>query len=239
MKQDIMDATTEIDEATRPDSVANFGGCFLEGLGFSKFPSSYIRNDDIRINEFVPLRNISEEFLSRHSEKNNFLLDSLARRCLRTTTPFIWEEVLTLRDREPIVKRIYSEAGEFGISQGMTVPMRSFEGLIGCVTFAGQRDGFGPKERLELNILAQVMHARVAEVCHEPSVQAAGRRLSERERETLKWGAAGKTSSEIASILGLTKRTVDQHFDNAARKLGTVNRVHTVVMALKHNIIAL
>jgi LuxR family quorum sensing-dependent transcriptional regulator len=239
MKQDIMEVATEIGKTTSLDGVADIAERFLDSLEFNRFAVSYIRNDDIRINEFVPLSNISDEFLIRYSEMDYFFLDPLARRCLHTATPFIWEEVLTLREQEPIVKRIYSEASDFGLPQGMTVPIRSFEGLIGSVTFAGQRDRFGPKERLELNILALVLHARVAELCHETGLHRAGRQLSERERETLKWGAVGKTSSEIGSILGLTKRTVDQHFDNAAKKLGTVNRVHTVVMALKHNLIAL
>ena len=39
--------------------------------------------------------------------------------------------------------------------------------------------------------------------------------LNEREAEVLTWVARGKTSAEIAQILGLTKRTVDFHTDNA------------------------
>ncbi|MFV1050359.1 LuxR C-terminal-related transcriptional regulator, partial [Klebsiella pneumoniae] len=34
------------------------------------------------------------------------------------------------------------------------------------------------------------------------------------------WSARGKTSGEIATILGLSKRTVDFHIDNARQKLG-------------------
>src|SRR5580700_1651591 len=36
-------------------------------------------------------------------------------------------------------------------------------------------------------------------------------KLSEREIETLTWAARGKTSSEIAQILGTRKRTIDFH----------------------------
>src|SRR2546421_80761 len=55
--------------------------------------------------------------------------------------------------------------------------------------------------------------------------------LNEREVETLTWVARGKTSAEIAQILGLTKRTVDFHIDNARIKLGAATRTQAVIKA--------
>ena len=45
------------------------------------------------------------------------------------------------------------------------------------------------------------------------------------------WVARGKTSAEIAEILGLTKRTVDFHIDNARTKLGAATRTQAVIKA--------
>jgi DNA-binding response OmpR family regulator len=61
--------------------------------------------------------------------------------------------------------------------------------------------------------------------------------LSEREVETLTWAARGKTSAEIAAILGLTKRTVDFHIDNARDKLGVATRVEAAVKAVTGRLI--
>lgn len=55
--------------------------------------------------------------------------------------------------------------------------------------------------------------------------------LTEREIEALVWSARGKTSGEIATILGLSKRTVDFHVDNARNKLGVATRIEAVVKA--------
>ena len=55
--------------------------------------------------------------------------------------------------------------------------------------------------------------------------------LTDREIEALTWAARGKTSSEIATILGLTKRTVDFHIDNARLKLNASTRMHAAVKA--------
>jgi DNA-binding CsgD family transcriptional regulator len=63
--------------------------------------------------------------------------------------------------------------------------------------------------------------------------------LSDRQVETLTWAARGKTSAEIARIVGLTKRTVDFHIDNARFKLGAATRLETVIKALAGQLIKL
>lgn len=62
-------------------------------------------------------------------------------------------------------------------------------------------------------------------------------RLSDREVETLTWAARGKTSAEIATILSLTKRTVDFHIDNARSKLGVTTRIQAAVKAAAGHLI--
>ena len=56
-------------------------------------------------------------------------------------------------------------------------------------------------------------------------------KLNDREVEVLTWVARGKTSAEIAQIVGLTKRTVDFHIDNARTKLGAATRTEAVIKA--------
>lgn len=61
--------------------------------------------------------------------------------------------------------------------------------------------------------------------------------LSQREVETLLWSARGKTSAEIAQILGLTRRTVDFHLDNVRTKLGVMTRTQAVAKAIATRLI--
>jgi DNA-binding response OmpR family regulator len=63
--------------------------------------------------------------------------------------------------------------------------------------------------------------------------------LAAREVEALTWVARGKTSAEIARILGLSKRTVDFHVDNARAKLGVVTRSQAVAKAASGQLISL
>ena len=61
--------------------------------------------------------------------------------------------------------------------------------------------------------------------------------LSTREKEILKWFGDGKTSEQIGMILNLSHSTVNFHFRNAMRKLGTHNKTSTVVNAIYLNLL--
>lgn len=61
--------------------------------------------------------------------------------------------------------------------------------------------------------------------------------LTPRELEVLRWAARGKTAKDIAQILHITKRTVDEHAQNVIRKLGAVNRTHAIAIALQNHIV--
>ncbi|MCP4073314.1 MAG: helix-turn-helix transcriptional regulator [Hyphomicrobiales bacterium] len=57
-------------------------------------------------------------------------------------------------------------------------------------------------------------------------------KLGKRERQVLSWTSQGKTSYEISKILNLSEHTINNYVTNAANKLGTNNRVHTVCRAI-------
>jgi DNA-binding response OmpR family regulator len=61
--------------------------------------------------------------------------------------------------------------------------------------------------------------------------------LNEREIQTLTWAARGKTSTQIAQILDLTKRTVDFHIDNARIKLSAATRTQAAIKATNGRLI--
>ncbi len=56
--------------------------------------------------------------------------------------------------------------------------------------------------------------------------------LTEREREILALVAVGKTNGEIATILGISARTVQKHLEHVFQKLGVETRTAAAVRAL-------
>lgn len=89
---------------------------------------------------------------------------------------------------------------------------------------------------VDFEILAAIIEARLGKsVRHEAwSRQVA---LNEREVQCLTWAARGKTSPEIGTILGLSKRTVNFHVENACRKLNVATRTEAVVKATSSRLI--
>jgi DNA-binding CsgD family transcriptional regulator len=61
--------------------------------------------------------------------------------------------------------------------------------------------------------------------------------LTARELEVLAWISLGKSAWEIGEILGIAKRTVDEHAQTAARKLGAANRTQAVAIAVRDGLI--
>ena len=61
--------------------------------------------------------------------------------------------------------------------------------------------------------------------------------LTGREVEMLNWIMAGKTDWEIATILHLSKKTVNYHVENAKKKLGSAHRITAVAVALRDGLI--
>ena len=55
--------------------------------------------------------------------------------------------------------------------------------------------------------------------------------LARRESEVLFWISKGKTSREIATILSITRKTVDKHVERIHRKLGTETRTAAAAIA--------
>src|SRR5260221_5998515 len=89
---------------------------------------------------------------------------------------------------------------------------------------------------IDFDVLTTIINARLAGVARSelwPKLV----QLNDREVETLTWVARGKTSAAIAQILGLTKRTVDFHIDNARTKLGAATRTQAVIKAATGRVI--
>ena len=89
---------------------------------------------------------------------------------------------------------------------------------------------------VDFEILAAIIDARLGKGVRNEvwSRQVA---LNDRELECLTWSARGKTSPEIATIVGLSKRTVNFHIENACRKLNVSTRTEAVVKATSGRLI--
>lgn len=116
----------------------------------------------------------------------------------------------------------------------LVVPLHSPDGRRFWLLLEGPRPAPGRRETAELLLDSMRIFARFHE---KILVGDASAQLTMREAEVVRWTSEGKTSAEIAIILGLSEHTVISHITSSARKLNAVNRVHMIAIAVRRGIV--
>ena len=111
--------------------------------------------------------------------------------------------------------------------------------LVVAFTSPGSRDELERLERLrphlgDLHRITRALDdARAAWGVPGPAQDAPGEPLTSREREVMRWLAAGKTDRDIGDILGISPRTVHKHLQRIYEKLGVETRTAAVARFLQ------
>lgn len=239
MNADVMSAIESIQRETSVDAIRDTLQKAIALHGFDKFIFSGLPDSDVDVRPFVLLSGWDNEWFERYASRGYVHHDPVARHCFTTSRPFDWSDAPYDRQADGLARQIMDEARDFGMKQGLCVPVHMEGGLQGVVSFVGETSHLDEKARLELHMLALYTHARLR-FLNSAADAASGRGvITAREAEILKWVSTGRTADQIGRVTGLTARTVNQHCENAQKRLGTSNRLHTVVEAIRQNLIAL
>lgn len=99
----------------------------------------------------------------------------------------------------------------------------------------------GERHRFLLRIFSPSLHAALLRILHaikaESSAARKGRDLTARELEVLGWVCEGKTSSEIATILGIARGTVRNQIQSILVKLRVNTRAQAAAKAIKKGLV--
>ncbi len=138
--------------------------------------------------------------------------------------------------------RVFREAADFGIGAiGLTLPLRGLFGDRGMFSIVFSAPD-AQSDLLRTDALS-ALQQRVA-LFHDEIMRATDTMgmvqnpcLSAREREILQWIAAGKSQSDIATILAISPRTVEVHLRSTRHKLGALTTPQAVARAIGFGII--
>ena len=123
-----------------------------------------------------------------------------------------------------------------GIDHVVALPLHADDGWL--VSFVLNRRGrdFSDREVALLDALRRplkALYARAISLRRAPALDASiVGSLTAREREVLRWVAAGKTDRDIAELLAISPRTVHKHLQRVYAKLGVETRTAAVMRAL-------
>jgi DNA-binding CsgD family transcriptional regulator len=120
-----------------------------------------------------------------------------------------------------------------GIDHVMAVPIHVDRRLLVSFVLNRSRRGFSDRDRERLEVmrphLGNLYRLGVA-ASRAPDAHMA-ESLTPREREVVRWLAAGKTDRDIGAILGISARTVHKHLQHIYEKLGVETRTAAVMRA--------
>ena len=159
---------------------------------------------------------------------------SYVRRCpvthhmLEAHEPFFWTKTSGVSGE---CYRMVDTPQGAGI-HGIQIPIFGPLGLEGAMSLGGTRIDASVMARLALSMIAGVAFATVRKLIDGPSEKIAIR-LSEREREVLSWTAAGRRQVDIAAILGLSERTVENHLRRIRKRLGASTTAQAIRTAMQ------
>lgn len=198
---------------------------------------AYVTTDPSSLETRNPICKVtySHEWQDYYQQTNAEQHDPAVIYGLREIIPFEWRNVDLFNPKQLEFLNI---AGEFGLGEnGFSIPIRDRSGARALVSMTIRHNDqkwekYSRRYRSELVNIAYLLHERFSPITkpddHEPCF---GDNLTSREIEALQWTALGKTSDETAIILGLSRRSVNFHVNNAKLKLDTVTRSHAVARA--------
>jgi LuxR family transcriptional regulator, quorum-sensing system regulator BjaR1 len=152
----------------------------------------------------------------------------VTRHVFETSEPFFWTKTMIGAEERYQVTRYPSGRG----LHGLQIPVFGPTGLEGSVSLGGERIDTTRSATLALDAVGTAALRQAMRLMDDPDPYSDGN-LSAREREVLRWSAAGRRQIEIAATLGLSERTIENHLRRIRRKLGARTTAEAVRIALR------
>jgi DNA-binding CsgD family transcriptional regulator len=213
----------ELDKIVRP---------VLAEMGLAHFASArFYQFDGSEAPAFLHGR-LPGEWVRRYANRRYSGQSPIARQMLSTNAAYSWSSVLARNRGDNMGLRIWNEARDFGLCDGLYIPLRGADSSYTAVVLAGRRPAFNdPFIRIAAELVGG--HYGLEGRRLRTTDEAAPANLTLRQRECLLWVREGKSSSVIADILGISAGTVDEHIRGACNNLGVRTRVQAVIQATR------
>jgi LuxR family quorum sensing-dependent transcriptional regulator len=156
--------------------------------------------------------------------------DPVAANLRTQTRAFKWSEV-TIPAKDPVAKSVMAISfADYDMRHGLSVPIHGLNGYQAGLSFAGSEIEDVKEADAAVQIIGIYAFNRLAHlksICKKLSI------LTEREREVIRWTAAGKTAWDTGGILNIAEDTVNKHIASAMRKLNVHTRAQAVAESIR------
>jgi len=180
---------------------------------------------------YIRLDNYPEAWATELREGGLAPYDPVHRASRVASAAFRWRNLGRLTELGERQKTILKRSREFGIGDGMTVPVNVPGEPAGSCSFAVRRGVKLPERQLHA---AEIIGLHAFDAARRLSRAGHSRpHLSRRQVQCLRLVAAGKTDFEISLILGISLETARQYIKSARKAYDVVARTQLVALGLR------
>ncbi|MGH8580946.1 MAG: helix-turn-helix transcriptional regulator [Gammaproteobacteria bacterium] len=195
---DLMEGATK---AKSVDDVHKLCVSLCQRLGFEQFlygvqfPNSFIKSRIVIISAYCP------EWFSHYEAMGYRKVDPIILHCQNQILPLSWDELDLSDEKQKISCQIMSEAREFGLKSGFSIPVHGANGEVALLSFTSTVE----PEKAKAGILEAIpyaqffsgfIHEAAKRVLNSSQMLLTKDTLTCREKECLLWAAEGKTAWE-------------------------------------------
>ena len=212
------------------DAMAHYGFDRLF-YGYTRFNTKNSIGDR---DDLLLLSSMPEAYIQKYIANDMYTDAPMTRWARENVGAMSWSWIGKNRDKLDAKQvKVLEFNQSFGLLAGYTIAFKDAQtrhkGAIALAARSGltqdEVDHVWATYGKEINALNQVAHLKFSSLPVPRKVS----KLSDRQREVLEWVGDGKTMQDIATILDLTRATVEKHLKNARDALGvetTAQAVH-------------
>jgi len=229
-------------KATKTSDIQQLLERFSHQMGFDYFRLLIIFPISMQKSHVALFNNCPTTWFDAYSENQYLTQDPVVYLGLKQTQPIFWNKLDCDSPWLPSASRdVMNLAADFGVRNGVSFPLHTPQGEHGILSFITKEKSNSDLMFENVPLLSfcasYIFNSALQLIKSRPDMMKYLTELSDREKECLFWASEGKTSSEIACILGITERTVNYHLNQVTRKTGSMNRYQAIAKGVSSGIL--
>ncbi|GGL77875.1 LuxR family transcriptional regulator [Wenxinia marina] len=206
--------------------------------GFTRYRSGQSLGDP---QDWVVLTNHGTEYMDAFVGDGLYFHAPMLRWAVENDGACSWSWLQEMARTDGLTKgelKVIDFNRRMGVTAGYTISFRSLSDRTKGAVALTARPGLGQdavdalwaEHGDEIVMLNNVLHLKIHTLPY-----SGARKLTQRQREVLQWVGDGKTTQDIATILGLTAATVEKHLRLAREALDVETTAQAVLKAAFYN----
>ncbi|MGV1768219.1 autoinducer-binding transcriptional regulator TraR [Rhizobium rhizogenes] len=205
-----------------------------EQIGFGGY--AYL---NVQPGHVLAISNYHPHWRSLYFERNYSRLDPVVKRAKSFKRFFTWASEQDGPRLSKSERIFYSQAANFGIRSGITIPVKSANGSMSMFTLASEKPTIDLEREIDAVAAATAvaqLHARIAFMQARPTAESPAY-LDPKEAAYLKWMAVGKTMEEAAELEGVKYNSVRVKLAETKKRFDVHTTTHLTALAIRRKLI--